>query len=461
MRRRNLSLVGLVLCMIFHSSAPSFASEDATTINNEISILQAQVMRDTEIASTERMMIANMERNILGAQESIQRWNQQLSNESDPQRRSYFQDQIDGWNRWISTDMANESGQRYQTLNTALTNILENQRKISEAESRLVALVQSSLVNPEVTPEQQAQNLQELNAALENRINVDLFTTQRQIFAINALNTQMGMLNPNSELYRSLDGAKRNLQVVLDKTSESYVLKNQILASQKAALEDLKSIQASASTPALNEEKLIENVSEITSNLNAEVKENSEQIARIELAIKDLTEKMNTFSKSDPTYDQTLVSIDVLKNALNELMKSKESLALISKANDDLIESVKDDTVVDRFVNQLTEVAGSDESNPNSTVLKVSKQKKGKFIANLSFENDQTDPFALETEELKEISLTLKSNKREFKLSLTRIKEDVTQWTFDKRPVKGTYKLIVAHAESDDVITISAKVELK
>jgi hypothetical protein len=269
------------------------------------------------------------------------------------------------------------------------------------------------------------------------------------------------MLNPSSELYRSLDGAKRNLQVVLDKTSESYVLKNQILTSQKAALEDLKALETTSAKPELSEEKLIENVSEIAGNLNAEIKENLDQISRIEAGIKDLTEKLNSFTVGDPTYEQTLISIDVLKNALNELLKSKETLDLISKSNNDLIESVKEETVADRFVNQITDSSGADEGSTNPTVFKVSKQKKGKFIANLSLENDQSDPFALESDEIKELSLTLKSNKREFKLSLTRVKDDVTQWTFDKRPVRGSYKLIVTHAESEDVITISAKVEIK
>ena len=208
MRLKTHSITGLVIGMLINASSVSFASEDAATINDEISTIQGQVMRDTEIASIERMHIANIERNIAMAQESNQRWAQQLATETDQQRRDYYQQQIDGWNRWIANDMSNELNQRNQSLNTALTNILENQRRITEAENRLVSQVQNSLSDPNVSAEQQVRNIEALNVALENRVNVDLYTTQRQQFTINALNAQMGMLSPNSDLYRSLTGAK-------------------------------------------------------------------------------------------------------------------------------------------------------------------------------------------------------------------------------------------------------------
>lgn len=355
MRLKTHSITGLVIGMLINASPVAFASEDTTAINNSISEMQSQVMRDTEIASIERMHIANIERNIANTQESNQRRLQELANETDPQRRQSIQNEIDGWNRWIANDMGNELNQRNQSLNTALTNILENQRRITDAENRLVSQVQNSLSDPNVSAEQQVRNIEALNVALENRVNVDLYTTQRQQFTINALNAQMGMLSPNSDLYRSLTGAKQNLQVVLDKTAESYVLKNQILTAQKAAVENLKALQTTAITPPVTEDKVVEEVRDTTSKLNSEIKDNNAQIASIEASINELTEKLNTFVIGDPTYQQTLASINVLKETLASLESSKVDLALISKANNDLVESVKAETVADRFVEQLTE----------------------------------------------------------------------------------------------------------
>jgi hypothetical protein len=156
-----------------------------------------------------------------------------------------------------------------------------------------------------------------------------------------------------------------------------------------------------------------------------------------------------------------LASINVLKNTLNDLEVSKVDLALMTKANNDLVQSVKDETVADRFVEQLTGQESSDQGTPTPAIVEVSKNKKGKFLASFKIENNESDPLALEADEIKELSLTLKSSKREYKLKLAGIKEDVTQWVFEKRPVKGTYKLLVAHAKSDDEITISAKVVIK
>lgn len=461
MRLKTTSITGLVVGMLINTSSVSFASEDTAAINDEISTMQAQVMRDTEIASIERMYIANIERNIADIQQSNQRRAEQLMSETDPQRRQVIQEQLDGWNRWIANDMGNELNQRNQSLNTALTNILQNQSKISDAENRLVSQVQNSLNDPNVSTEQQVRNIEALNAALENRVNVDLFTTQRQIFTINALNTQMGMLNPNSDLYRSLTGAKQNLQVVLDKTAESYVLKNQILTAQKAAVENLKALQTTTTTPRVTEDKVVEDVRDATTKLSSEIRENTTQIENIEASIKELTERLNSFSPNDPTYSQTLASINVLKNSLNDLEASKVDLALISKANTDLVESVKDETVADRFVEQITEKISADQSSSAPAVVEVSKNKKGKFLASFKIESNDSDPFALENDEIKELSLSLKSSKREYKLKLAGIKDDVTQWAFDKRPVKGTYKLVVEHAQSDDEISISAKVVIK
>ncbi len=463
MRKKSPFVVALalVLGLLMQPVPASHATEDAAAINDEISTMQGQVMRDTEIASIERMHIANIERNIADIQQSNQRRAEQLMNESDPQRRQVIQEQIDGWNRWIANDMGNELNQRNQSLNTALTNILENQRRISDAENRLVSQVQNSLSNPNVSTEQQVRNLEALNSALENRVNVDLFTTQRQIFTINALNTQMGMLNPNSDLYRSLNGAKQNLQVVLDKTDQSYMLKSQILQTQKAAVENLKALQTTTSTPSVSEDKVVEDVRDATTKLSSEIRENTSQIENIEASIKELTERLNSFSPNDPTYSQTLASITVLKNSLNDLEASKVDLALIAKANTDLVESVKDETVADRFVEQITEKISADQSSSTPAVVEVSKNKKGKFLASFKIESNDSDPFALENDEIKELSLTLKSSKREYKLKLAGINDDITQWAFDKRPVKGTYKLIVEHAQSEDEITVAAKVVIK
>lgn len=461
MRLKTTSITGLVLGMLINTSSVSFASEDTAAINDEISTMQAQIMRDTEIASVERMYIYNIERNIAQIQESNQRRSEQLMSETDPQRRQVIQEQIDGWDRWIRNDMGSELNQRNQSLNSALTNILENQRRVTDAENRLVSQVQNSLSDPNVSAEQQVRNIEALNTALENRVNVDLYTTQRQIFTMNAINAQMEMLNTNSELFRSLRGAKQNLQVVMDKTSESYMLKNQILSAQKSAVENLKSLQAESSTTTEVQDKVVNDVRDTSIKLASEVKANAAQIESIEASIKELTERLNSFSPNDPTYSQTLASIDVLKNSLNDLETSKVDLALISKANKDLVESVKDETVADRFVEQITEKISADQSSSAPAVVEVSKNKKGKFLASFKIESNDSDPFALENDEIKELSLSLKSSKREYKLKLAGIKDDVTQWAFDKRPVKGTYKLVVEHAQSDDEISISAKVVIK
>jgi hypothetical protein len=461
MRKKSPFVVALVVGLIMQPASTAYATEDTAAINDEISTIQGQIMRDTEIASIERMHIYNIERNIAYFQESNQRRAQELMNETDPQRRQQIQADIDGWDRWLRTDVASELNQRNQSLNTALTNILENQRRVSDAENRLVSQVQNSLSNPNVSAEQQVRNIEALNAALENRVNVDLYTTQRQIFTMNAINAQMEMLNTNSDLFLSLKGAKQNLQVVMDKTSESYMLKNQILTAQKTAVENLKALQAEISAPTEVQDKVINDVRDTYTKLDAEVKANATQIESIETSIKELTEKLNSLSPNDPMYSQTLASINVLKNTLNDLETSKVDLALMSKANEDLVKSVKDETVADRFVEQITEKISADQSSSTPAVVEVTKNKKGKFIASFKIESDDADPLALESDEIKELSLTLKSSKREYKLKLAGIKEDVTQWAFDKRPVKGTYKLIVEHAQSEDEITVAAKVVIK
>ena len=461
MRKKSPFVVALVVGLLMQPAPTAYATEDAAAINDEISTMQAQIMRDTEIASVERMYIYNIERNIAQIQESNQRRSEQLMSETDPQRRQVIQEQIDGWDRWIRNDMGSELNQRNQSLNSALTNILENQRRVTDAENRLVSQVQNSLSDPNVSAEQQVRNIEALNTALENRVNVDLYTTQRQIFTMNAINAQMEMLNTNSELFRSLRGAKQNLQVVMDKTSESYMLKNQILSAQKSAVENLKSLQAESSTTTEVQDKVVNDVRDTSIKLASEVKANAAQIESIEASIKELTERLNSFSPNDPTYSQTLASINVLKNSLNDLEASKVDLALIAKANTDLVESVKDETVADRFVEQITEKIGADQSSSTPAVVEVSKNKKGKFLASFKIESNDSDPFALENDEIKELSLSLKSSKREYKLKLAGIKDDVTQWAFDKRPVKGTYKLIVEHAQSEDEITVAAKVVIK
>jgi len=119
MRKKSPFVVALVVGLLMQPAPTAYATEDAAAINDEISTMQGQVMRDTEIASIERMHIANIERNIAQAQESNQRWAQQLAGETDPQRRDYYQQQIDVWNRWIANDMSNELNQRNQSLNTA------------------------------------------------------------------------------------------------------------------------------------------------------------------------------------------------------------------------------------------------------------------------------------------------------------------------------------------------------
>ena len=439
----------------------AYSSDDTAAINEEISNLQSQIMRDTELASIERMHIANIERNIAMAQESNQRWAEKLATETDPQLRSYYQQTIDGWNRWIANDMSNELNQRNQSLNTSLTNILENQQKVTSAENRLLSQVQSSISDPNVSVDQQVKNIEALNSALENRANVDLFTTQRQIFTINALNAQMGMLSPNSDLYKSLFGARQNLQVVLDKTAEAYVLKNQILTAQKAAVENLKALQVVTTANQISEDKVVVDVRDTTLKLNTEIKENASQITNIQASIKELTERLNSFSVGDPTYNQTLASIDLLKKTLTELEGSKEDLALISKANQDLVESVKAETVVDRFVEQISEQTGDAENNLAAALVEVKKNKRGKFLANFKIGKDDADPFALESEEIKELSLTLKNNKREYKLRLAAVNENVAQWSFTKRPVKGNYRLLVSHTQSEDEVAISARVVIK
>ena len=458
MKFKSKSVTAVSLFILLHGSSIAFANEDAVTITEEIANMQNQVMRDTEIASIERMHIANVERNIAMAQESNQRWAQQLQTETDPQRRDYYQQQIDGWNRWIATDMSNELSQRNQSLNSALTNILENQRRIAEAENKLNSEVQASLNDPNVSTDQQIRNIEALNSALEYRATVDQFTIQRQIFSINALNAQMGMLNQNSDLYRSLFGAKQNLQVVLDKTSESSLLKNQILSAQKSAIENLKVLQSASASQNSGEVEVIEDVNEITTKLNSEIKGNADQISQIKASIAELTEKLKLFSVDDPTYVQTVTSINVLKASLNDLENSKIDLSKISEANNELIQSVKAETVVDRFMEQIVE---NQQQNATAAVLKVSKNKKGKFVTSFKLVNSESDPFALDAAEIKELSLNLKSNTRKYDLKLASLKEDIVQWTFNKRPIKGTYKLTVTHAESQDMLTISAVIEVK
>lgn len=461
MRLKTHSITGLVIGMLINASSVSFASEDAATINDEISTIQGQIMRDTEIASIEQMHIYNIERNIEQARESNQRRSEELMNETDPQRRQLIQEQIDGWERWIRNDKYSELNERNQRLNNALTNILENQRRVTDAENRLVSQVQNSLGNPNISVEQQVRNIEALNTALENRVNAELYQTQRQIFTMNAINLQMDMLNKNSDLFLSLKGAKQSLQSVMDKTSESYVLKNQILTAQKSAVENLKSLQAESSTTTEVQDKIVNDVRDTSTKLASEIKANAAQIESIEASIKELTDRLNSISPNDPTYSQTLASINVLKNSLNDLEASKVDLALISKANKDLVESVRDETVADRFVEQITEKIGADQGNSTPTVVEVTKNKKGKYLASFKIESDETDPLALENDEIKELSLTLKSTKREYKLKLAGIKDDATQWAFDKKPVKGTYKLVVEHAQSDDEISIAAKVVIK
>ena len=461
MRIKSTFIALVLIGLIMQPTTTAYSSDDTATINEEISNLQSQIMRDTELASIERMHIANIERNIAMAQESNQRWAEKLATETDPQLRSYYQQTIDGWNRWIANDMSNELNQRNQSLNTSLTNILENQQKVTSAENRLLSQVQSSISDPNVSVDQQVKNIEALNSALENRANVDLFTTQRQIFTINALNAQMGMLSPNSDLYKSLFGARQNLQVVLDKTAEAYVLKNQILTAQKAAVENLKALQVVTTANQISEDKVVVDVRDTTLKLNTEIKENASQITNIQASIKELTERLNSFSVGDPTYNQTLASIDLLKKTLTELEGSKEDLALISKANQDLVESVKAETVVDRFVEQISEQTGDAENNLAAALVEVKKNKRGKFLANFKIGKDDADPFALESEEIKELSLTLKNNKREYKLRLAAVNENVAQWSFTKRPVKGNYRLLVSHTQSEDEVAISARVVIK
>jgi len=295
MRSKSISITALVIGLLSYPTSTTYATEDAAAINEEISNLQGQIMRDTEIASIERMYIYNIERNIAQIQESNQRRAEQLMNETDPQRRQVIQEQIDGWDRWIRNDMGSELNQRNQSLNTALTNILENQRRVTDAENRLVSQVQNSLSNPNVSAEQQVRNIEALNSALENRVNVDLYTTQRQIFTMNAINLQMDGLNKNSDLFLSLKGAKQNLQVVMDKTSESYMLKNQILTAQKTAVENLKALQAEVSTPTEVQDKVINDVRDTYAKLDNEVKANDAQIKSIEASIKDAYRKIKLF----------------------------------------------------------------------------------------------------------------------------------------------------------------------
>ena len=146
---------GLTLVLLSALNSPVSASDEnienptqsSETLADEISTLQGQVMNQNDVVANERMLIANIERNIEEVRLSNERRAQELANETDPQRRAYLQEQIDGWNRWVQNDMYSELNERNSRLNSALTSILSLQERINQSERLLSSVVQETLNN--------------------------------------------------------------------------------------------------------------------------------------------------------------------------------------------------------------------------------------------------------------------------------------------------------------------------
>ena len=481
MRRKYLSLA-LVFALSFPSIA--FASSESEPpsvetpqeIVDEISILQSEIMSNSNTITQERSNIANIERNIELVRLSNQQRQEELSRTTDPQIRDYLQNQIDGWNRWVQNDMYAELTERNFRLNSALTNVMEIQKQISSLETTLKRNVESTLSDPKVSIEEQVLAVESYTRALENAAQTRQYEIQNEIKLMVAFRNQADATPLGSSFRTTMLEESKKVEVLANKSSEILIAQQMVIEAQKTLAESIKTVtdvigqdQPSGEVSNL---KPIEVTDDTKSKLNylATSIENVEfALSEINLLIQEKQKSINnlldlvaTLEDGSERRDEANEAIDILKQMIGEADARKKEIEELESKNSEILKEIKEETLVERFTTVFEDVIESTKPGVSSDeVLEFKRGKKGKFKATLEIPKPEFDFMVLEDQELENLEVVAKRGAKETKLEVSIVLDDQLEITFGKTPRKGEYAISVLHSENNEEIEFPVKVKVK
>ena len=481
MRRKYLS-VALVFALSFPSIA--FASSESESpgvetpqdIVDEISILQSEIMANSNTITVERSNIANIERNIELVRLSNQQRQEELLRTTDPQHREYLQSQIDGWNRWVQNDMYTELNERNFRLNSALTNVMEIQKQISSLETTLKRNVESTLNNSKASIEEQVLAVESYTRALENAALTRQYEIQNEIKLMVAFRNQADATPLGSSFRTTMLEESKKVEVLANKSSEILMAQQMVIEAQKTLAESIKtttdligqerpSNEASALKPIEVNEEIKSKVNYLATsieNVEFALSEITSLIQEKQKSINNLLDLVATLEDGSERRDEAIEAIDILKQMIGEADARKKEIEDLDSKNSEILKEIKEETLVERFTTVFENVIEAAESDASSQeVLEFKRGKKGKFKAKLEIPTPEFDFMALQDEELESLEVMAKRGANETKLKVSVTSDDQLEITFGKTPRKGDYAISVFNSKNNDEIEFPVKVKVK
>jgi hypothetical protein len=460
---------GLTLVLLSALNSPVSASDEnienptqsSETLADEISTLQGQVMNQNDVVANERMLIANIERNIEEVRLSNERRAQELANETDPQRRAYLQEQIDGWNRWVQNDMYSELNERNSRLNSALTSILSLQERINQSERLLSSVVQETLNNTESSNEEKIEALESYNRALEYTALARSHESQKQIFLFVALKRQTESMSPGNRLYTSMLEASKSLELASNKTAEVYIAQNMLIQTQNEIIAQLKNDRADDSNeenfdPKDKVKKALEYLQQSKSDTKISIDEKLSALSKME----DLLQTLDSTSED---YRELVDAIELLRKMIEESKAKMSEILELENQNNEIIEELRSETLLDRASSLVQDSLGlNSEIQGEEALLKVSgkRNKLGKFVAAVPLVDSSEDFLKVKNNEIDSLEVIAVSGAKTLDVDLS-IKAGKLSFTFNKKPRAGTYKLQLESLSSEETDTVEIVIAIK
>ena len=481
MRRKCLSLA-----LVFALCSPSiaFASNESESpsvetpqeIVDEISILQSEVMSNSDTITQERAHIANIERNIELIKLSNQQRQEELSRTTDPQHREYLQSQIDGWNNWIQRDVYAELNERNFRLNSALTNVMEIQKQISSLETTLKRNVESSLSDSKVSIEEQVLAVESYTRALENAAQTRQYQIQNEIKLMVAFRNQADSTPLGSSFRTTMLEESKKVEVLANKSSEILIAQQMVIEAQKTLAESIKTTTDLIGQEQPTNDTSNLNSSEVLDETKSKVNYLATSIQNVEFALSEITSLIQEKQKSinnlldlvatlevgSERHEEAIEAIDILKQMISEADARKKEIEDLDSKNSEILKEIKEETLVERFTTVFEDLIEATKSDASSDdLLEFKRGKKGAFKARLEIPKPEFDFMALEDEELENLEVVAKRGAKETKLKVSITSDDQLEITFRKTPRKGDYSISVLNSENSDETEFPVKVKVK
>ena len=450
-KKALVKILAVTLILLIGVSAPARAEE---SIADRIQTIQGQIDQLNQQVATDQMLTFNLMRNLEQNAERQQERNAQAQAETDPQRKQIYVDQINAWNAWANDAQVELMGYNAR-IQGAQTEIASLQNQVAALQALSVAEVvrateQTNSGNSGATGSSNApagqpnpiSTLEQQNAAVQGQIAIDQNKTQQQIFDLNALNMQLQMLKPGSQTWVVLMNTKKSLEAALDKTVENIAKNREILDAQSKIIDNIKSLSDSKqSVNSVEVKETLTEVSDISASLSEKISQNTEQITTINANLSDIDATLAKLDKSDSLYQQLIASRNLLAATLKDFQVSSEKLAALQEVQSEIAVEAKEQTVLTRTAAILTGLISDQTDEATTPSISFKKNRSGRYTTKIDIGADKSNNLAVDKNEIKGLSVILKSSKGTYKVNLSVGSENNILLTLPKRIASGKYQL--------------------